>query len=631
MNCMARRTQTGWPAVTSLGFLFALIAAAPVDADDAASLSRPPYLQMAGPEAVTIVWRTQRAARPIVRYGDAPDRLDHEVTGSAVTLRVSPDHPDPSLPHLHSAPTETFQYEARLTGLKPATRYSYAVYDGERLLAGGDDSYRFKTHPKLGDSQPVRFWVVGDSGTGGKDQKLVHAAMQDYVARTRRDLDLYLHVGDMAYGSGTDDQFQNNFFAPYESTLRSTVCWPAMGNHEGHTSKGETGVGPYYDAYVVPAQAEAGGLPSGSEAYYSFDYGRVHFVCLDSHDLDRSPAGAMAAWLRADLDRTKAEWLIAYWHHPPYTKGSHDSDTEVQLVEMRTHIMPILESAGVDLVLTGHSHIYERSMLMDGAYSTPTVAEGVILDDGDGNPDGDGPYRKSAGLHPHEGTVQVVAGHGGTGLGRKGSMLVMRTILVEHGSVVVDIDSHALTAVMVDKRGESRDVFRIIKQGHVTPMRVARPWQPEPYTPPMKKPKKEPGLAKIPEGAVPLIEPHAEWHYLAGEHPMAEWTTFDFVPEGWKAGSAGFGYGDDDDATLLADMQGRYKVIYIRGEFPEPPSGSGEVGLVMNYDDSFVAYLNGQEVLRVGVGSASGAMQPTSKVTRRAATSTFRCLTRRST
>ena len=62
--------------------------------------------------------------------------------------------------------------------------------------------------------------------------------------------------------------------------------------------------------------------------------------------------------------------------------------------------MPILESGGVDLVLTGHSHIYERSMLMDGAYATPTVAEGVILDDGDGDPHGNRSYRKSAGLPP---------------------------------------------------------------------------------------------------------------------------------------------------------------------------------------------------------------------------------------
>src|SRR5688572_22310185 len=62
--------------------------------------------------------------------------------------------------------------------------------------------------------------------------------------------------------------------------------------------------------------------------------------------------------------------------------------------------MPILEEAGVDLTLTGHSHIYERSMLIDGAYSTPTTARGVVLDDGDGNPAGDGAYLKGAGLQP---------------------------------------------------------------------------------------------------------------------------------------------------------------------------------------------------------------------------------------
>ena len=120
------------------------------------------------------------------------------------------------------------------------------------------------------------------------------------------------------------------------------------------TSKGTNGTGPYYDAYVLPARGEAGGLASGTEAYYSFDFGRAHFVCLDSHDLDRRPTGLMARWLKMDLERTRQDWIIAYFHHPPYTKGTHDSDREKQLIEMRTLIMPILETGGVDLVLTGH-------------------------------------------------------------------------------------------------------------------------------------------------------------------------------------------------------------------------------------------------------------------------------------
>ena len=195
----------------------------------------------------------------------------------------------------------------------------------------------------------------------------------------------------MAYGTGRDNEFQTRFFESYEEILRQSVCWPSMGNHEGHTSKGTTGVGPYYDAYVLPTRGESGGVASGTEAYYAFDHGNIHFICLDSHDLDRKPDGAMAKWLKADLEKAKADWLVAFWHHPPYTKGSHDSDKEKDLVEMRHSILPILEAGGVDLVLAGHSHIYERSMLIDGATSTnATTAETFVLDDGDGDPAGDG-------------------------------------------------------------------------------------------------------------------------------------------------------------------------------------------------------------------------------------------------
>ena len=303
--------------------------------------------------------------------------------------------------------------------------------------------------------------------------------MLEFVDESDRALDMYIHVGDMAYGDGTDRQFQRNFFEVYDPTLRNTVCWPSMGNHEGHTSRGISGFGPYYDAYVVPTAAEAGGLPSGTEAYDSFQIGAVHFVCLDSHDLDRKPTGAMAQWLKADLDQAEGDWLIAFWHHPPYTKGSHDSDREGQLIEMRTHIMPIMEAGGVDVVLTGHSHIYERSMLVDGAYETPTTADGVILDDGDGNPDGDGAYAKSAGLHPHEGTIQIVTGHGGASLSRRGTMPIMREIILEHGSTMLDLRGDTLVGRMVDKNNDVRDVFSIVKRGEVTVSRMENPWQPE--------------------------------------------------------------------------------------------------------------------------------------------------------
>jgi acid phosphatase type 7 len=431
-----------------------------------------------------IVWRTSRALSAEVRYGRTPENLDQVVRGPEIVARTAPRAGVKGVPpQLHSAPEGTWQYEARLAHLEPEARYYYAIHDGESRLAGGDAQHYFTTHPRAGTAKGMRFWVVGDSGKGSAEQGLVYKAMLAQTARDSRPIDFYLHVGDMAYNSGTDAEFQRHFFEAYAPTLRHVVCWPAMGNHEGVTSWGVSAEGPYYDAFVVPTRGEVGGAASGTEAYYSFEYGRAHFVCLNSHDVDRTANGPMAQWLKADLASTRAEWLIAFFHHPPYTKGSHDSDTEYQMIEMRLEIMPILEAAGVDLVLTGHSHIYERSMLMDGAYGTPTLATNVILDDGDGDPNGDGAYRKSAGLQPNAGTVQIVTGNGGIGLRRKGTMPLMKRIILEHGSVIVDIDGDTLRAVMLNKSGETRDVFSVVKRGQVELKRIANP-KPAPAGPP---------------------------------------------------------------------------------------------------------------------------------------------------
>lgn len=566
-------------------------------------IARGPYLQLATPNSIFVVWRTETDIQPVVRFGLSPAKLDRQVKGADIITRYGTTNrvlPGPRIGRLHSAPNGTWQFEARIAGLRPDTQYYYAVYDGDLRLTQEDSSYYFRTHPIKGAKRPMRFWVVGDSGTGRETQSAVHLAMIDQINREKRPLDFYLHLGDMAYARGRDVEFQTRFFEMYDTTLRNVVCWPTMGNHEGATSRGTNGIGPYYDAYVLPSRAEAGGVASGLEAFYSFDYGRAHFICLDSHDFDRRPTGLMARWLKQDLEKTKADWLIAYFHHPPYTKGSHDSDREKQLIEMRTHIMPILEWGGVDLVLTGHSHIYERSMLMDGAYATPTVAEYVILDDREGDPRTDGPYYKSSGINPHEGAIQIVAGHGGTTIRRKGTMPVMRKIILEHGSVIIDIDGDTLTGSMLDKYGEERDRFGLVKRGRVVPRRIAEPWQPPEWKPP-PNPRGD-GSSEPPEDYIVAIPQNAEWQYLAGSHPPTNWTHFAFRATGWKVGDAGFGYGDNDDRTVLTNMQNRFSTVYVRHIFDvEQADHVSELGLMINYDDAFVAYLNGREVARVGM------------------------------
>lgn len=586
----------------------------PAVAPTSAKVTREFYLQLASPDSIYVVWRMDGAITPVVRWGTSPDALDHEVSADNIFLRLQAEKSDANTEPLHSAPEGTHQYEVKITGLETDTEYYYAVYDSTRLLSekGAKGDYRFRTHPEPGKEHPLRFWVVGDSGTGAHPPRKVHTAMLEHVKKDGRPIDLYVHVGDMAYTHGKDDQFTKGFFEIYEDTLRNVPVWASMGNHEGLTSKGETGIGPFYDAYICPKEGEVGGVPSGMEAYYAFDYGRTHFIVLDSHDLDRAPTGVMAKWLQEDLEKVKdADFIVCYFHHPPYTKGSHDSDTESQLIEMRKFILPILESGGVDIVFTGHSHIYERSMLIDGAYATPTVAENVVLDDGDGDPDGDGAYKKSAGIHANEGAVQVVAGHGGQGLSRRGTSPIMKKIIVENGSVICDIDGNTLKAVMINADGEVRDVFSIVKEGSVTPTRIADPWQPEPYKVANnnKKPEKKPkGAAeKGPSEFTTLIAKNKIWNYLTNGHPEANWTGVDFDDSSWSEGQAGFGYGDDDDKTPLSDMKNNYTTVYIRQPFKiENEAQLGKVGLMMRYDDAFIVHINGKEALRVGVGSGSG-------------------------
>ena len=600
-----------------------------------APILRSPYLQSASPSTMNIVWRTEGPIDPVVRYGKELANLDKEVRGGVVRnslgVKGKPVLPkwdalktpaNLALPKLHSAPAGTFQYEVKLKDLESETSYFYAVYDGGKRLTPEDESYRFTTHPKAGTEVPVRFWVIGDGGTGRSEQAAVHDAMRKTVENEKHPLDFWIHVGDMAYTTGKDNEFQTRFFKMYDSTLRNKVCWPAMGNHEGGTSSGKTGVGPYYDAYIVPTRAEAGGLASGTEAYYSFDYANIHFVCLNSHDLSRKPGDPMANWLKADLEKAKASWVVAFWHHPPYTKGSHDSDKETDLTEMRKLIVPICEAGGVDLVLTGHSHIYERSMLLDGAYGTPTTAENVVLDDGDGDPDGDGAYRKSKGINAHEGTVQVVTGNAGASLGRNGTMPVMRRIVLEHGGVIVDIKGDTLVGRMINRDGVESDLFSIVKRGKVKPARLGLPWQPPEYKKPEGALK---GVGGPPVNRKVLIAPGAEWQFTFDQPVRGkEWTQAGFPADGWKRGAAGFGFGKPGFRTDVRDMRRKTTVLFARSEFTIGQADRvTELGLELDFSDAFIAYINGQEVARSGVGRSSGRNAQNVKVREQKGTQFF--------
>ena len=423
--------------------LLALLSGSAAPAAAAPALLRGPYLQNATPNAISIRWRTDVACDSRIRYG----KLLHSLTSTTDNTTLTTEH------------------EVRLTGLSTNQRYYYSIGTTTAQLAGDDDSTHFRTNPKRGDISPIRMWAIGDAGTGTTDQRSVRAAFEKYAGR--HDPDLWLMLGDNAYPDGADADYTSNVFNMYRAMMRKACLWPTRGNHDNLSSSAPD----YYDHFTMPMTAEAGGLPSGTEAYYSFDFGNIHFICLDSEGSDRSVGGPMLSWLRQDVAATNQTWILCYWHHPPYSKGSHDSDdpSNVEMFDMRQNVLPILDSTGVDLVMCGHSHDYERSFLLRRMYGTSnTLASSMIVNGGTGWLQQGGAYLKpTLGSGPFEGAIYVVDGSSG----KTGGGTLNHPVMVESfnllGSFVIDINGRRLDGHFVNATGAALDSFTIIK-GSVT-------------------------------------------------------------------------------------------------------------------------------------------------------------------
>jgi hypothetical protein len=421
------------------------------------TLSRAPYLNQNNQNSIVVRWRSSQSIVGRVRYGDSPTNLTN-FTDEAATAT---------------------NHVVKLTGLAPYTRYYYSVGSAFDTLAGGDANHTFRTSPVPGTATDTRIWVVGDCGRGNQFQRDVRDAY--YAWTGARTPDLCLMLGDNAYNTGTDAEYKTGFFDIYPTTFRKMPLWSTLGNHDANIDSA-TGTTPYFDMFTFPTLGECGGVNSGTEYYYSFDYGNIHFVNLDSQTSSRAvdnPAttginedGPMAAWLRLDLAATTKTWIVVMFHHPPYSKGSHNSDTEGQLIEMRAKFGTILEAGGVDAVLCGHSHAYERSKLIDDFYETPTLSgSGIFKNAGDGRPTGNGAYIKPlTGPRDHFGAVYAVAGSAGSADGGSLNHPVMYVSYNTGGTLNLDINGNRLDATYIQKGATNGtfttpDTFTIIKQG----------------------------------------------------------------------------------------------------------------------------------------------------------------------
>jgi len=421
------------------------------DTNPVIQLKRGPYLQVSTPQSVTIRWRTDLPRESSVVYG----------TDLA------------SMNNTNTVPGMVVEHEVLVTNLSPDTLYYYAIGEPGRILAGADTNYYFRTHPLPGSDKPLHLWVLGDAGTGTGSQQAVRNAF--YQVNGTNHVDACLMLGDNAYPNGADSEYQTAVFNMYSTILRRTVLWSTIGNHETYSTD-PNGQFPYLNIFTMTINAAAGGVPSLTELYYSFDLGPAHFICLDSMVSDRGSNATMAKWLKLDLAATTNRWLIAFWHHPPYTKGSHDSDNpsgnDPELVQMRQNILPILEAGGVDLVLSGHSHCYERSKLINGHYGFSTNFNSSMVIDGsagrltNGLPGYLKPEAAFGTPIANRGAVYVVAGSSGQTSGGSLNHPAMFVSLNLLGSMMIDIRSNRLDAFFLRETLSppiTNDFFTIIK------------------------------------------------------------------------------------------------------------------------------------------------------------------------
>jgi uncharacterized protein (TIGR03437 family) len=298
----------------------------------AATLIRGPYLQNVGNSYATIMWAASENGTGLIEYS-----RDRNFSGKAAA-RVRMFAPSQT-----QYATAYYQYQADLSGLEKGAEYFYRVkLDGDDLMP--EQTLRFRT-AGIG---PVTFLALGDSGAGSPEQLEIARRM------SRESPDFILHTGDIGFPNGNYQEFDAYYFRVYAPLMRQVPFFTTPGNHEYWTE----GAVPYFALHSFPAD----GVPEAERGrYYSFDWGNVHLISLDSNDaLVRAAQGkgAMLEWLEKDLRETRQLWKIVFAHHPPYSSTGR-VDTSPTL--MRDLVVPILERHGVQLVLGGHEHNYQRT------------------------------------------------------------------------------------------------------------------------------------------------------------------------------------------------------------------------------------------------------------------------------
>jgi predicted MPP superfamily phosphohydrolase len=197
----------------------------------------------------------------------------------------------------------------------------------------------------------VRFAVIGDTGSGTTKQKDVGDMMVKY--RVLFPFEFVLMMGDNMYGGEDPKDFEKKFSEPYKALLDNQVKFYAtLGNHD------------------MPIQVNYENFNMNGKEYYRFKKGNVAFYSLNSNYMDKK----QVKWLEDELAKDTSDWKICFFHHPPYSSAkAHGSDGQLREV-----VEPIFLKYGVNVVLTGHDHVYERIKPQKGIYYFVSGAGGKL-------------------------------------------------------------------------------------------------------------------------------------------------------------------------------------------------------------------------------------------------------------
>ena len=390
---------------------------------------RAPYTVMQTQSSITVKWQSNEFEVGSLDYGFFSDSLSKNIKDEKKTKKHS----------------------ITISELNECTKYYYKVNSDSLEIDNEDRS--FKTLCKNADSQKI--WVIGDSGKPGVDQQRVYKAMLKRIDNDINKLDLWVLLGDNAYRSGTQKQYNTNMFEPYKELIKKLTPWSVIGNHDARRWA-------FYNIFDFPTNGESGGEASGSEKYYSIDNGNLHLVMIDS-EMRRIDANSdMAAWLRKDLSKNTKPWVIVALHTPPYTDGGHDSDSDYdsggRLKKVRENLVPIFDEFGVDLVLSGHSHDYERSkLIVNHTGKSKSFNKQNIVQDAKSC------YTKSIKPTKDAGTIYLVCGSSSKLDHADLKHPALPFAFDELGSLLLDITPTTLSSKFININGKILDEFIIKK------------------------------------------------------------------------------------------------------------------------------------------------------------------------